>query len=611
MQNNQDIRKPHVLRWLKYVLKHKRLLVPAFIAIFIGMSVDVTLPKVIGFIIDRMLTEPNIKAGSVNMPFSGNMDITWAFLSVMGVLLGLLLVRSVAGFTRQYSLARIGEHIHIDIRGSLFAHLQRLPISYFDHSYTGRIMARLTTDTDAMWHLLNDGISQVIVPMVTVVVVLVILLCLNVWLTLLSLLCVPVIGIVYSRMRGRAHSSVKAQREAVANLYARLQERISGIRLIRIFGRGQDETKSFNDELQSLFNRNMELCGTFANLGAKSQFLTGSTTSVILCLGGIAAAMGKLTIGELIQFYLYAGMLFSPIDQITRASANVFSTARVAMERIFELLDTSEAVELKGPNTPCPRISGRVEFRGVSFSYRPEKPVLADVSFDAAPGRTVALVGPSGAGKTTIVNLICRFYSPTAGAILIDGMPVDQFEVESFRRQISYVTQEDFLFSGTIADNIGYALPHADMKEIERAARQANAHDFISMLPQGYQTSVGERGVTLSGGQKQRINIARALLRDPAILILDEPTSALDAESESILLDALKTVFRDRTVFIIAHRLSTVMTADTIMVLNGGKIAQQGDHETLLKQEGLYAELCKKQFLGFGGSQKNGGAARV
>ncbi|MBI5724656.1 MAG: ABC transporter ATP-binding protein [Planctomycetes bacterium] len=603
--------KPHILRWLSYVLRHKRLLAPAFLAIFFGMAVDVTLPKVIGFIIDGMLTEPNIRAASVRMPFAGDMDIHWAFIAVMGVLLGLLLIRSFAGFTRYYMLAKIGEHVHVDIRGSLFAHLQRLPISYFDHSYTGRIMARLTTDTDAMWHLLNDGISSVIVPSITVIVVLIILLCLNVWLTLLSLLCVPVIALVYARMRGRAQNSTRAQREAVASLYTRLQERISGIRLIRIFGRGQDETRSFNDELQGLFNRNMELCGTFASLGAKSHFLTGSTTSIILCLGGIAAAMGKLTIGELIQFYLYSGMLFSPIDQITRASASVFTTAKIAMERIFELLDASEAVELKGPNTPCPRLTGRVEFRGVNFGYRPEKPVLKDVSFDVAAGRTVALVGPSGAGKTTIVNLLCRFYNPTGGEILIDGLPLNQFEVESFRRQISYVTQEDFLFSGTIADNIGYALPQADIQEIERAARQANAHDFISQLPHGLQTPVGERGVTLSGGQKQRINIARALLRDPAILILDEPTSALDAESESILLEALTTVFRDRTVFIIAHRLSTVMSADTIMVLDGGKIAQQGGHAALMSQEGLYAELCKKQFLGFGGSQKNGTAGKA
>lgn len=610
MQNDQVAQKSYFLRWLKYVFKYKSLLVPAFITILFGVAVDVTLPKVLGFIIDGMLTEPNIRAQSIDMPWAGNMDIKWAFITVMGVLLGLLLVRSVSGFFRQYTLAKIGEHVHVDIRGGLFAHLQRLPISYFDHSYTGRIMARITTDTDAIWNLLNGGIMQIIVPSATVIVVLIILLCLNVWLTLLSLLCVPLIAISYAHARGRAKVATQAQREAVASLYARLQERISGIRLIRIFGRGQDETRSFGEGLQDLFNRNMEMCGTFARLGAKSQFLTGATTSVILCLGGIAAAMGKLTIGELIQFYLYAGMLFSPIDQITKTSANLFATARIAMERIFEVLDTAEAVELKGPNAPCPRLAGRVEFRDISFSYRPEKSVFSNISFDIGAGKTVALVGPSGAGKTTIVNLLCRFYNPTGGEILVDGQLLNQFEIESFRSQISYVTQEDFLFSGTIADNIGYALPQAGLAEIERAARQANAHDFISQLPQGYQTAVGERGVTLSGGQKQRINIARALLRDPAILILDEPTSALDAESESILLDALKTVFKNRTVFIIAHRLSTVMSADLIMVLADGKIAQQGDHATLMKQEGLYAELCRKQFLGFGGSQRDSSQAK-
>jgi ABC-type multidrug transport system fused ATPase/permease subunit len=591
-----------LLRWLSYVKKHSRYLALGYAAMIVAMGIDVVLPKIFGFIVDRMLKPATITAGSVHLPFAGDMALRTAFFVMLGTLLCLVGIRAFLVYHRNIMIALVGERVHVDVRKALFDHLQRLPISYFDKSYTGRIMARLTTDTDALWHMLFNGSLNVVAPAVTIVIVSVILLRIHVGLALLTFAIIPIFVTLYYRARNKAKTVTQSRQDTLSEIYSRLQEQISGIRIVRIFGRGSDESEEFHHDLWNLLGKNMNLLRTYGKLSLSSEFATGAATAMVLCLGGLAVSMGQITVGELIQFYLYAGMLFSPLQMITNTSAQVFTAGEVAMERICELLDQPVAEEVRGMGKPCPRLKGGITVRDLHFAYEPDKPVFRGVSLDIAPGQTVALVGPSGVGKSTLVNLICRFYHYQQGVVEIDGLDIKDLEVESYRRQISYVAQDSFMFSGTIAENIKYAAPAATQVDVETVSKLANAHDFIMQMPLGYETELGERGVKLSGGQRQRINIARALIRKPSILIMDEPTSALDAESESVILEALQTVFKDLTCIIIAHRLSTVMSVDRIFVFSDGHLVQQGRHRDLVNEVGVYRELCRKQFVGFGGS---------
>lgn len=592
-----------IQRWLAFVARHKRWVALGFLSTGVAIAVDVSVPKVIRFIIDDMLKGRAASGGGVDLPVLGTTELERAFVAILVLLLGLFVVRAVCTFLRSYSLTIVGEEVHLDVRQALFDHLQKLPIGYFDNTYTGRIMARITTDCDALWHLAVNGITNILAPAITIVVVLVILFTIHVKLTLMTLILVPLLAILYQWTRKKVLKSGLAQREVIADLYSKLAERINNIRLIRIFGRGEQESIAFGKQLRELYDRNVEMVGAGAVLGSTSVMLTDITTALVLCLGGMAVIHGAITAGNLIAFYLYSRMLFAPLENIVRSSTKVFTDAEVAMKRIFEMLDTPVARELHGLNRPCPRLNGNLLVEHLHFAYSADAPVLQDVNLTVEAGQRVALVGPSGGGKTTLVNLMCRFYHPTSGRILADGHDISEFEIESFRGQIGYVFQENFLFSGSIAGNLRFAKPDAQDAEIEEACRRANAHEFIARLPHGYQTEIGERGVRLSGGQKQRINLARVLMRNPSILILDEPTSALDAESESVILEALDTIFREKTCIIIAHRLTTVMSADRIFVIDKGRLVQQGDHKALLASQGLYRELCRKQFVGFGGIQ--------
>ncbi|BDI30941.1 ABC transporter ATP-binding protein [Capsulimonas corticalis] len=595
-------------RWLSYALRHRSLLIASLIALILGMGVDVLLPRSVGFVVDRVLASHALTSGQVSIPLFGSLSIAHALWTVLGVLCAALVVRAVTGYYTRMWLSIVGERVHLDLRRDLFVHLNRLPISYFDNNYTGMIMARITTDADALWHLVYEGAFQVVAPALTIVAVLIVLFATHAKLTMFALMSVPLIAFMYARMRTHARIVSEAQRDAVATVFSRLQERITGMRLIRVLGQIETESDTFTQDLRTLYEHNVEAMRAWSMLGVQSQFITSATTAAILCVGGLAVVSKTLTVGELVTFYLYAGMLFGPIIQLTQ-SANIFTSADVAIDRIFSLLATPISKEFAGKKESCPRITGAVDVRDLSFEYNAGHPILPKLSFFVPAGQKVALVGPSGAGKTTLVNLICQFYQPSAGHIFVDGMAIDSLEIESYRRQIGYMSQESFLFSGTITDNLRFAKPSATQDEMENAARKANAHDFIMRLPNGYETQIGERGVMLSGGQKQRLNIARLLIRDAAILILDEPTSALDSESEALILEALDTVFADKTCFIIAHRLSTVVSADRILVFEHGKIVQDGNHHSLTEVPGMYQNLWKKQFVGFGGGSERESAA--
>jgi ABC-type multidrug transport system fused ATPase/permease subunit len=585
------------LRWLAYVGKRKRYLALAIFCLLVGMGIDIVVPKAVGFIIDHILKPDVIASGKISLFLLRDTPLVRALTIILAVLVSLLLIRAVCNYCRSLLLTYIGEQVHLDVRQALFNHLHRLPISYFDQSHTGRLIARLTTDTDALWHLLFNGTIDVFGNFLMIIIVLIILLTMHPGLCVFCLAVVPILMIISWRTRKTGGDAWRRQREAVANIYTSLQEKITGIRLIRAFGRRQDEAKNFGEELRGLYECNMTSMRVYTMLGVRSDFLTKTTLVLILCLGGMIVTRGSLSVGELVSFYLYAGMLLAPLGSIIGSMTQYVTNAHISMERIFELMDTPIAQELHGPNLPAPRLAGAVSMRDVNFSYSQE-PVLRSISFDVPAGQTVALVGPSGSGKTTIVNLICRFYYPQQGTILVDQRNIADFEVESYRSRISYVTQEPIFFSGPIRQNLLYAKPDATEKEVMETLRKTHSHEFITKLPQGLDTEIGERGVTLSGGQKQRLSIARALLRDPSIVILDEPTSALDAESEIIVLEAIEEIFKDRTCFIIAHRLSTIRSADIIFVLDKGEIVQKGNHRILIEQPGIYKDFYEKQMLG-------------
>ena len=589
--------RPLFFRWLAYVGKRKGFLALAIGALLIGMGIDILLPRVVGFIIDNVLRPDTIAAGSISLWKIGRFTLVKALALILGGLTVLLLIRAVCNYVRTYLLTFIGEKIHLDVRQGLFDHLNKLPISYFDESHTGKLMARLTTDTDALWHLLFNGTIDVFGNILKIIIVLVVLATMNVHLFLFCIAVLPLLFYITFRTRKRAAAASRQQREAVSGIYSSLQEKISGIRLIRAFGRRDEEAKSFGEELRGLYNSNMFLVRTYSGLGEQSQLLTNLTTVLIICIGGMVVVQGNMSVGQLVAFYLYAGMMLTPLGSIIGSMTQYVTNAHIAMERIFGLMDTPVASELAGKNLPAPPLRGQVSMKNVTFAYRENERILDNLSFSVPAGTRVALVGPSGSGKSTIVNLICRFYYPTAGEILVDGHNIADFEVESYRSRISYVTQDPIFFSGGIRQNLLYAKPDATEAQLEVALRKTHSYDFVKRLPQGLDTEIGERGIMLSGGQKQRLSIARALLRDPSIVILDEPTAALDAESESIVMEAIEEIFKDRTCFIIAHRLSTIRSADIIFVLDKGDIVAQGKHDELLLQPGLYKDFCEKQTL--------------
>jgi ABC-type multidrug transport system fused ATPase/permease subunit len=584
------------VRWLGYVRHYSGWMALAIAAVLAVILIDLAAPRIFAFVVDVLLSPASRDSGRASVPFLGEMGLGSAFLCV-GAALGLLvLCKAGLQFCKTMLLSKVGESIHLEIRGSLFDHIHKLPISYFDSSFTGKIMARVTTDCDALWGLLFNGVTGVVAPLLSLVLILSVVALTAPALSLVLLLVLPVFAFLYFWAKRRNQAAIRTQRETLSSIYARLQEQIAGVRTVRTFGMAGEESHRFMDVMKRLYDNNMELMRTFGTLVSLSDVIVGLGTALVLCLGGSFAARGRISVGQLVQFYAYAGMLFVPIQAIANTLAQTFSQAEVALERIFELLDQEEAKEFVG-GRPCPPLEGAIEVEHVDFSYDGKKSVLRDISLSIPARGAVAIVGPSGSGKTSLINLICRFYDFQGGRVLLDGIDITKLEATSFRAQVGYVSQDSFLFSGSIFENIQYAKPGAAMDEVREAARIANADDFIRAMPEGYDTILGERGVKLSGGQRQRINIARSLLRRPRILILDEPTSSLDAESESIIVEAMGSAFRDLTRIIIAHRLSTVMAADYIYVLDEGRVVQQGRHAELAAAEGLYRTLCGRQFI--------------
>jgi subfamily B ATP-binding cassette protein MsbA len=489
----------------------------------------------------------------------------------------------------------VGQNVLHELRRTLYAQIQRLSLAYHDRKQTGDLISRVTGDIDSVQSFLASGLLSTLVSLLTLFGMIGVMFYINWKFTLIALSIVPVLFAVVFTYTRKIKKASRAVRKKEGEMVSIIHEVFSAVRVVRAFAREDYEQRRYEVESMESVGIALRARGLKAKLSPMVEMIVAGGTCMVLWFGARMVLDGSLSTGSLIVFVLYLGRMYKPMQELSKMT-DTYTKAAVAWDRIQEVLLTKRDIEDMPGAQPAPSFQGSIEFDHVSFSYAPKSPVLRDVSFRIEPGEMAALVGPTGSGKSTITSLVARFYDPTAGVVMIDGFDIKKLQQTTLRQQISFVLQETLLFHGTIASNIAYGKSGASMDEIVRAAELANAIEFIDKMPDGYDTIVGERGVTLSGGQRQRIAIARALIRNLPILILDEPTSGLDAESEKLVFDALDRLMEGKTSIVIAHRLATIRRADKIFVIDGGAIAETGRHEELLAKGGLYARLHEIQF---------------
>ena len=518
------------------------------------------------------------------------------FLVVAGLSVAALgAVKASISFGHRYLSQWLAQRLAYDVRNALYDHIQRLSFTYHDHAQIGQLMTRCTTDVNAVLRFASVGLLDVLYILVLTAGALAVMLTAHWKLALIALIPVPFIAGTSLNMGRTLRPMFKRMREQFGLVTTVLQENLTGVQVVKAFAREPHEIAKFETAATDLLKRRLRIVRIFAFNMPLTWALILFSTALILWFGGWWVQAGELTVGTLVAFNSYAMLLSQPVRRLGFL-ANMTAEAIASGERIFDILDTKMSIEDRPGAVALPRLEGVVRFKDVSFRYdRGDGWVLRHVDLQARPGQVVALLGATGSGKSTVVNLIPRFYDVTEGRVMVDGYDVCDVTLESLRRQIGIVLQESLLFSATIRQNIAYGRTDATEEEIEAAARAARAHDFIMEFPDGYDTLVGERGVTLSGGQRQRVSIARALLMDPRILILDDSTSSVDTETEYLIQQALQALMKGRTTFVIAQRLQTVLNADQIVVLDGGRIAERGTHEELLALGGLYREIYDLQ----------------
>ena len=570
MKNKVDSYK----RLLSYLKPYKKLLIlSVFFMILVSLS-NLVVPWIIKDVIDRVLEEK---------------DLRMLYIIIVAILVTFF-IRALTTFGHRYLMGYIGQAVIMDIRNALYRHLQRLSIAYYDRRRTGDIMSNLTNDISALQTAIVTDFISLVQESAIFIGSFGSMIYLQWKLTVLCLVIVPLVSYVIKFFGKKLHNSGKDVQESLADVTSMLQETIQGVRIVRSFNRGAYEEKRFRKINQLSFAAAVRAIRQQSQMTPFVEFLAAIAVCAIIWYGGVSVIDGVMSTGELIAFLIYAINLANPTRRVAESVGNI-QKSLAAAERVFSILDEQPEVQNKEKAKDIEVGEGRVEARHVSFSYEEAKPVLTDLNFLAEAGQTIALVGPSGSGKTTIANLLPRFYDVTGGGIYIDGIDIREFTISSLREHIGLVPQDTLLFNTTIKENILYGKLGATDEEVWSAVKAANAEKFIRELPNGIETKVGDRGLVLSGGQRQRIAIARAILKDPAILILDEATSALDTESEKIVQDALEKLMVGRTSFVIAHRLSTVKNADQIFVLNNGHIEESGTHDELINKGGLYHEL--------------------
>jgi ABC-type multidrug transport system fused ATPase/permease subunit len=504
-------------------------------------------------------------------------------------------VQAISSFSLSQLLGIAAQRSITEMRRRVQRHVGRLSISYFEHTKTGALLSRVMNDAEGLRNLVGTGLVEVVGGMMTAVLALGILFWFNARLTWIALAVLSLFGFVMLYAFKTLRPLFRERSKINAELSGRLSETFSGVRVVKAYGAEGRESLVFTKSAHRLFRNVAGTMTGLSTVGAASTLLVGGMTIVLMAIGGRDILLGRMTVGDFFAFTLYLGLMVGPVVQMVNIGSQL-TEAFAGLERIREIRNEASEVAGDGSRRPVASVEGTVEFRDVHFAYQPDVPVLRGISFRAEPGTSTALVGPSGAGKSTLIGLVAAFHRPSSGQILVDGQDLADLRLLDYRSHLGVVFQDNFLFDGTVLENIAYAAPDATAPEILRAAEIAHCDAFVRRLPKGYDTVVGERGVRLSGGERQRVAIARAILADPRILILDEATSSLDSESEALIQEGLAELMRGRTSFVIAHRLSTIRRADTILVLEAGKIVEQGRHQDLLALGGLYHSLYTRQY---------------
>ena len=586
---------PRALRILDLVRPHWKALTIAVIAVLGETVTDILEPWPIKIVVDNILKAkalPDTLGGVVTAIFgSGQYAVLNFAVAAVAVI---AIVGAISAYFEKYLTTRVAQWVGHDLRRTLYHHIQRLSLAEHDKTRTGDMITRVTTDIEAIQDFIDSALLGILVDLLTLTGMIGVMFYLNWRFTLIALSVMPVLFFVVYRYTRRIKKASRAVRKKEGDLLSVVAEVLGSIRVVQAFAREAYEEKRFEVESLANVEAGMQAGGLKARLAPVVGVIVAIGTCLVLWYGARLAMTGELSAGLLIVFLLYLGKMYKPMRDLSKM-ADTASKAMVGYERIHEVLDIESVVRDLPGARPAPKFKGQIEFKQVSFSYAADKPIITNVSFKIEAGQVAGIVGPSGSGKTSIVSLIPRFYDPVSGEVLIDGGNVRRYQLRSLRDQISFVLQDTLLFQTTIWKNIAYGKPGASPAEIRRAAELANASEFIEAMPEGYDTMVGERGVTLSGGQRQRIAIARAVIRDTPILILDEPTAGLDAGSEQAVMEALEKLMKGRTSVVIAHRLGTIRHADVIFVVKDCELAEQGTHEVLMANNGVYAELFRIQ----------------
>jgi ABC-type multidrug transport system fused ATPase/permease subunit len=522
---------------------------------------------------------------------TGDMSQLWKLIAG---LVGVYALLQAVSMAEQYVRHVLGARFIFDLRVRLYAHLQRLSLAFFEQTSTGELMSRVTNDVEALENFVTHGITLTAVDLLRLLGASAILVAMEWRLALVVLIPVPFIALGLRYFNRYARPIYRQARDRLGDINARLEDNLAGIRVTQAFVQEEPELLRFSDASRQYYHQRVRSIRAWSTYFPALRFLALLGTALVLGFGAWMVANGQVTLGTLVAFLAYSTSFYEPLNRLTEID-NILQQAIAAGERIFELMDEVSDIQDAPDAVPLETVEGDVTFDDVHFRYKDGEEVLHDVDFHIAPGEVVALVGPSGAGKTSIARLLSRFYDPVHGRVLVDGRDVRDVQLASLRRHVAVVLQDTFLFNATVRENLCYGKPDATEEEIIAAATAAYAHEFIVQLPQGYDTEIGERGVKLSGGQKQRLALARAILADPRILILDEATSSVDAEAEYLIQQALDEVMKGRTALVIAHRLSTIRNADKIVALDGGRIREIGSHQELLARDGLYSQLYQRQ----------------
>lgn len=567
------------LRILSYIKPYMHRLIFAMFCTIMAAAGNLYIPWIIKDMIDEVLADKN-----------GTM-LNWIAASIIAI----FVVRGLFWYGQNYLMSYVGQSVIIDIRAAVFKKLQRLSVSFYDKNKTGTIMSYVTNDVNALQSAMVENTIEMITEGFILIGSVVAMIYLDWRLTLFTVCTFPVVLWFMEFFGKKIRKTGGRIQECTADITSVLQESVASARVIKSFVREDYEVDRFDVENKANFRANMKNAQLMATLTPVVELVAAIGVTMIIWYGGNNVINGTITAGSLVAFLTYAVNISNPIKRLTRVIGNI-QKALAAAQRVFMIIDMPEEIAESRDAKQLPEVSGKVEFQNVSFAYDDKGNVITDLSFSVKPGEVIAIVGPSGAGKSTIANLLPRFYDVNKGDIKIDGHSVREVTLDSLREQVGIVPQETMLFNGSVYNNILYGRLDATKEEIEAAAKAANAHDFIMQLTDGYETKLGDRGVNLSGGQRQRIAIARAILKNPRILILDEATSALDTESERVVQEALDRLMVGRTSFVIAHRLSTVKNADKILVLEKGNLVESGTHDELLALDGLYAHLYKIQY---------------